>query len=121
MKLVDKEFRQGYWGESLPRAFLSSLTLVLVAPGQILTPLSDPVCRLVKSANSAVAEVEKGDEFEYKDPVDGSVAKHQGVRFLFKDGSRLVRTSASRFLSKKKAEVVTNHPGFQVNRCRSGR
>lgn len=49
------------------------------------------LCRLVKSASSEVAEVEKGDEFEYKDPVDGSVAKHQGVRFLFKDGSRLVR------------------------------
>jgi phosphoglucomutase len=46
--------------------------------------------KLVKSTNSEVAEVEKGDEFEYKDPVDGSVAKHQGVRFLFKDGSRLV-------------------------------
>jgi phosphoglucomutase len=57
------------------------------------SPFRNPFFRLVKSTNSEVAEVEKGDEFEYKDPVDGSVAKHQGVRFLFKDGSRLVRIS----------------------------
>jgi len=30
------------------------------------------------------------DEFEYKDPVDGSVSSRQGIRFLFKDGSRIV-------------------------------
>eukprot|EP00937_MAST-01D_sp_MAST-1D-sp2_P002553 g2553.t1 len=30
------------------------------------------------------------DEFEYTDPVDGSVAKSQGIRFLFTDGSRVV-------------------------------
>ncbi|XP_003741670.1 phosphoglucomutase-1 [Galendromus occidentalis] len=30
------------------------------------------------------------DNFEYSDPVDGSVAKKQGIRFVFKDGSRIV-------------------------------
>ena len=30
------------------------------------------------------------DEFEYLDPVDGSVSSHQGVRLLFADGSRIV-------------------------------
>jgi len=30
------------------------------------------------------------DEFEYKDPVDGSVASHQGVRILMVDGSRII-------------------------------
>eukprot|EP00640_Fibrocapsa_japonica_P000745 CAMPEP_0113934004 /NCGR_PEP_ID=MMETSP1339-20121228/1341_1 /TAXON_ID=94617 /ORGANISM="Fibrocapsa japonica" /LENGTH=611 /DNA_ID=CAMNT_0000935605 /DNA_START=72 /DNA_END=1907 /DNA_ORIENTATION=+ /assembly_acc=CAM_ASM_000762 len=30
------------------------------------------------------------DEFEYKDPVDGSVASNQGVRILFSDGSRII-------------------------------
>lgn len=30
------------------------------------------------------------DEFEYSDPIDGSVAQHQGVRLLFSDGSRIV-------------------------------
>ncbi|KAF1779950.1 Nucleotide-diphospho-sugar transferase [Phytophthora cactorum] len=35
-------------------------------------------------------QVEKADEFEYVDPVDGSVSSHQGIRFLFEGGSRVV-------------------------------
>lgn len=34
--------------------------------------------------------VSNADQFEYHDPVDGSVAKNQGVRVLFTDGSRVV-------------------------------
>lgn len=34
--------------------------------------------------------IDTADEFTYKDPVDGSVAEHQGVRFLGRDGSRIV-------------------------------
>ena len=34
--------------------------------------------------------VETADHFSYKDPVDGSVTTGQGVRLLFKDGSRIV-------------------------------
>merc|ERR1712086_558189 len=30
------------------------------------------------------------DIFEYVDPVDGSIAKNQGVRFLMEDGSRII-------------------------------
>jgi len=30
------------------------------------------------------------DDFEYTDPVDGSVSRKQGVRILFQDGSRIV-------------------------------
>merc|ERR1712070_954448 len=30
------------------------------------------------------------DMFEYLDPVDGSVSKNQGLRFLMEDGSRIV-------------------------------
>lgn len=30
------------------------------------------------------------DEFEYHDPVDGSVSSHQGIRFFADDGSRIV-------------------------------
>ncbi|XVE72209.1 hypothetical protein DITRI_Ditri11bG0020900 [Diplodiscus trichospermus] len=30
------------------------------------------------------------DLMAYLDPVDGSVSKHQGIRFLFEDGSRLI-------------------------------
>merc|ERR1712130_364039 len=30
------------------------------------------------------------DVFEYTDPVDGSVSKNQGVRFIFEDNSRII-------------------------------
>merc|ERR1719265_979543 len=30
------------------------------------------------------------DIFEYNDPVDGSVSKNQGIRFIFTDGSRII-------------------------------
>ncbi|XP_026791711.3 phosphoglucomutase-1 [Pangasianodon hypophthalmus] len=35
-------------------------------------------------------EVEKADNFEYNDPVDGSVTRNQGLRIIFKGGSRIV-------------------------------
>jgi len=35
-------------------------------------------------------KVAKADMFQYDDPVDGSVSKNQGVRFIFEDGSRFV-------------------------------
>lgn len=34
--------------------------------------------------------VAEADDFEYKDPIDGSVAKKQGIRIVFKDGSRII-------------------------------
>ncbi len=34
--------------------------------------------------------IDKADEFSYKDPVDGSISEHQGIRFLFSDGSRVI-------------------------------
>lgn len=48
------------------------------------------VNKLIKEVRPDVSVVVDADEFEYKDPVDGSVSKHQGVRYLFEDGSRLV-------------------------------
>jgi phosphoglucomutase len=36
------------------------------------------------------AEVETADDFEYRDPIDGSVSKRQGIRISFTDGSRVV-------------------------------
>lgn len=44
----------------------------------------------MKGLRADVSKVVHADEFEYKDPVDGSVSKHQGIRYLFEDGSRLV-------------------------------
>ncbi|XP_014672115.1 PREDICTED: phosphoglucomutase-1-like [Priapulus caudatus] len=35
-------------------------------------------------------KVAKADNFEYTDPIDGSVAKKQGIRIIFEDGSRIV-------------------------------
>merc|ERR1719316_1752509 len=35
-------------------------------------------------------KVKINDVFEYNDPVDGSVSKNQGIRFMFEDGSRII-------------------------------
>lgn len=35
-------------------------------------------------------EVAKADDFAYHDPVDGADSKHQGLRVMFADGSRIV-------------------------------
>ncbi|XP_041014526.1 phosphoglucomutase, cytoplasmic-like [Juglans microcarpa x Juglans regia] len=48
------------------------------------------VDEIVKGTPSDVSKVVHADEFEYKDPIDGSISKHQGIRYLFEDGSRLV-------------------------------
>ena len=61
-------------------------------------------CSIVKGARSDVSKVVNADEFEYKDPVDGSVSKHQGIRFLFEDGSRLV-SQLPHVLTNKKLSV----------------
>ncbi|XP_068278338.1 phosphoglucomutase-like protein 5 [Nyctibius grandis] len=43
-----------------------------------------------------IYSVERTDSFEYIDPVDGTVAKRQGLRIIFSDASRLIfRMSAS--------------------------
>lgn len=34
--------------------------------------------------------LDTADDFAYTDPVDGSVAKGQGLRFVFTDGSRII-------------------------------
>jgi len=35
-------------------------------------------------------KIKMNDMFEYKDPVDGSVSKNQGIRIIFEDGSRII-------------------------------
>ena len=35
-------------------------------------------------------ELDFADDFEYVDPIDGSVASNQGLRFVFTDGSRFI-------------------------------
>ncbi|KAK1165120.1 phosphoglucomutase-1 isoform X1 [Acipenser oxyrinchus oxyrinchus] len=34
--------------------------------------------------------VEKSDDFQYSDPVDGSISRNQGLRIVFSDGSRII-------------------------------
>ncbi|KAJ6351041.1 hypothetical protein OIU78_007048 [Salix suchowensis] len=48
------------------------------------------VNEIISGIQSDVSKVVHADEFEYKDPVDGSISKHQGIRYLFEDGSRLI-------------------------------
>ncbi len=35
-------------------------------------------------------QVQSATDFAYKDPVDGSIVEHQGIRIRFEDGSRVV-------------------------------
>lgn len=37
-----------------------------------------------------VYTVASADQFEYKDPIDGSTSSKQGIRIIFRDGSRIV-------------------------------
>ncbi|XP_038986088.1 phosphoglucomutase, cytoplasmic 2 [Phoenix dactylifera] len=48
------------------------------------------VNKIIREVRPNVSNVVQADEFEYKDPVDDSISKHQGIRYLFEDGSRLV-------------------------------
>ncbi len=34
--------------------------------------------------------IEKADDFAYRDPVDGSISEHQGIRIYFPEGGRVV-------------------------------
>lgn len=65
----------------------------------------------MKKVNSAVSNVINADEFEYTDPVDGSISKHQGIRYLFEDGSRLVRS----FCCTEIYKPVTQWPSLRFN------
>lgn len=42
------------------------------------------------SADDKVYVVDKADNFEYSDPVDGSISRNQGLRIIFSDGSRII-------------------------------
>jgi phosphoglucomutase len=54
--------------------------------------VADLRARLADLPGSKVAglTVEAADDFAYQDPVDGSTSTHQGIRVLFKGGSRAV-------------------------------
>ncbi|QFY42844.1 alpha-D-glucose phosphate-specific phosphoglucomutase [Candidatus Methylospira mobilis] len=41
-------------------------------------------------AEFGIYRVVLADDFKYKDPIDGSVTEHQGIRVIFENGSRIV-------------------------------
>jgi len=43
-----------------------------------------------KGKSYGLYTIEKCDDFEYKDPIDGSISRNQGIRFIFTDGSRII-------------------------------
>ena len=59
------------------------------AANGLMTHLRDSLASLPGQKFGAL-EVEAADDFAYTDPVDGSVSKNQGIRILFKGGSRVV-------------------------------
>ncbi len=74
----------------------------------VRTVASEPALRLqgeISQVRSFV--IDTADEFTYKDPVDGSVAEHQGVRFLGRDGSRIVFRLSGQLL-----DAVTSQSAF---------
>ena len=56
---------------------------------QRLVEDSDTVGRQFSALGSTFT-VATADNFSYTDPIDGSVARGQGIRVIFTDGSRLV-------------------------------
>ncbi|MCD2174011.1 alpha-D-glucose phosphate-specific phosphoglucomutase [Rhizobium sp. C4] len=59
------------------------------AANGLMAHLRDSLATLPGQTFGAL-EVEAADDFAYHDPVDGSVSKNQGIRILFKGGSRVV-------------------------------
>eukprot|EP00928_Gymnodinium_smaydae_P059947 TRINITY_DN4343_c0_g3_i1.p1 TRINITY_DN4343_c0_g3~~TRINITY_DN4343_c0_g3_i1.p1 ORF type:complete len:694 (-),score=221.35 TRINITY_DN4343_c0_g3_i1:194-2275(-) len=47
-------------------------------------------CKDLKGKEMKGMKVSSAEDFEYKDPVDGSVSSHQGINIIFTDGSRIV-------------------------------
>ncbi|XP_059162509.1 phosphoglucomutase-like [Physella acuta] len=58
------------------------LTKLIDDPKTKSMTFSDPTGKSYKMSNL--------DNFEYTDPVDGSISTNQGIRFLFEDGSRII-------------------------------
>ena len=64
-------------------------------------------------------EIRSADEFEYVDPIDGSVSSHQGIRLLFVCGSRIVfrlsGTAGSGATIRMYLEQYSKNPNEYIN------
>jgi len=45
---------------------------------------------VAKATGDASLKLKEADEFSYTDPITGAVANHQGIRYMFEDGSRII-------------------------------
>jgi phosphoglucomutase len=55
----------------------------------VIDRLHDRMSEL-KGASYGEDEIVEADDFAYEDPVDGSIARHQGIRIFFKRGARII-------------------------------
>lgn len=60
------------------------------AAERLVGHLRGPVASSPPGTMFGAYELATADDFRYTDPVDGSVAERQGVRFVFADGSRII-------------------------------
>ncbi|HUW98458.1 MAG TPA: alpha-D-glucose phosphate-specific phosphoglucomutase [Acidiferrobacter sp.] len=56
----------------------------------LIESLQSRIPNLASSALLPGYTIQTADDFRYEDPVDGSISEHQGIRFLFTNGARLV-------------------------------
>merc|ERR1719277_886985 len=56
---------------------------------EMMKAMADKAGKLVGTSVQGM-EIKTNDVFEYNDPVDESVSKNQGIRFIFTDGSRII-------------------------------
>jgi len=55
-----------------------------------MEPLLPGYVGMTLKADGHSYDVVNADNYEYRDPIDGSIAKNQGLRVFFKDGSRII-------------------------------
>ncbi len=90
-KLSVKEIVEGHWRE-YGRNYYSRHDYEEVdaeAANKLMADLRAQFSKLI-GASAAGGVIAKADDFEYLDPVDGSVSKNQGIRLIFEDGSRII-------------------------------
>lgn len=90
-KLSVKEIVEGHWRE-YGRNYYSRHDYEEVdaeAANKLMADLRAQFPKL-KGAKAAGGVIATADDFEYLDPVDGSVSKSQGIRLIFDDGSRII-------------------------------
>mmetsp|Transcript_24198 Transcript_24198/g.43327 ORF Transcript_24198/g.43327 Transcript_24198/m.43327 type:complete len:560 (-) Transcript_24198:398-2077(-) len=58
--------------------------------GKMMAHLRDVIAKSPAGTHIGEYKLAFADDFEYTDPIDGSKASKQGLRFVFEDGSRII-------------------------------